>query len=159
MLYLVNISCLVLQKKKKRKPENADIACLMYKIMKNSKYDDALPISFHRNTDTCQGKSTKTKWTRRNYQAIISSQDVFDFVEHQEKDTYGLGNKLTFEKNNDNFVITWWPGVGAIVADGLAANRAFEQISDIMWYIPQFNTIVLKRNYWYSSLQLDQQQN
>ena len=82
MLSLVNISWLVVVKKKKRKLENADVAGLMYKTMKDSKCDVDLPIRFHRENDTCEGESTKTKWTKPNYQAIFSSKDVFDFVEH-----------------------------------------------------------------------------
>ena len=50
------------------------------------------------------------------------------------------------KKSSDNIAFTWRPGVWATVADRLAANRAFEQISDNMWYTPQFTTIVLKKN-------------
>ena len=40
--------------------------------------------------------------------------DVFVFAEHQEKDTYGLGYKLSFTRNKDEAAIDKAAGVADV---------------------------------------------
>ena len=54
--------------------------------------------------------------------------DFFGFAEHQEKGTYGLGNKLTFTKNSDN----------AVLNKGNAFNNANIKINSIDLYLPTY---------------------
>ena len=66
------------------------------------------------------------------YDVTIMLKDIFDFAEHQEKGTHGLGYKLTLTRNNDN----------AVLNKGNAINNAKIKTNSIdchiSHYIPSF---------------------
>ena len=69
--------------------------------------------------------------------------DVFDFAEHEEKTTYGLGSELTITKNVDNSVLN---RANATIVGKINANS-------IEWYVPHYTpsiphqAILLKQNH------------
>ena len=76
---------------------------------------------------------TNTKTTKGNYLVRIFLKDVFGFAEHQNKCTYGVGCKLTLQRNIDINVLS--QPAGANDAANLAlAGRII--IDDISLYVP-----------------------
>ena len=63
--------------------------------------------------------------------------DNFGFAEHQEKGTYGLGNRLTFTRNSDN----------ALLNKCNATNNAKIEINIIDWYVPHYTTTLAQEKY------------
>ena len=61
--------------------------------------------------------------------------DVFGFAEHQDNFTYGLGYKLTLQRNSDYHVLSH-PAQANDAANLALAGRVF--IDDISWYVPQY---------------------
>ena len=51
--------------------------------------------------------------------------DVFGFAEHQEKETFGLGNKIILTRNSDN----------AVLNKDNAINNAKNKINAIEWCV------------------------
>ena len=49
---------------------------------------------------------TRKKQTKGNYHVRIFSRNVFGFAEHHDNCTYGLGYKLTLQRNDDNHVLS-----------------------------------------------------
>ena len=99
------------------------------------------------------------KRTRGNFQVRSYLKDVFGFAEHQENAIYGLGYKLTLQRNSDKDVLGHRPG--ATAADRRFSSEAIRinRISDIRWYIPPYTPNDYNKNYCWSKLYLDQQQN
>ena len=62
--------------------------------------------------------------------------DVFGFVEHQEKATYGLGYKLTLTRNEDEAVID---KAGGIADAGI-------KIDHIHWDVPHYTPAMKEQN-------------
>ena len=58
--------------------------------------------------------------------------DVFDFAEHQEKATYGLGYKLKLTRNQGDAVID----KAAVIADARNKN------DHIHWYVPLYTPFI-----------------
>ena len=70
----------------------------MYKLITSSKDSNALFIGFDRSRNRRKDELALNKNIKSKYHLRIMLKDVFGFAEHQEKATYGLGNKLTLKK-------------------------------------------------------------
>ena len=80
---------------------------------------------------------TNDKTTKGDYQVRIYIRDTFDFAEHQDNCSYGLGYKLTLQRNSDNHVSSH--RAVATNADNLAlAGRVI--IEDRRCYVPHYTT-------------------
>ena len=64
---------------------------LMYKLITSAKDSDHLSIGFDRDRVRRQQKINSNKNIEDKFHVRIMLKDVFGFVEHQEKTTYGLG--------------------------------------------------------------------
>ena len=68
--------------------------------------------------------------------------DVFGFVEHQEKVTYGLGYKLTPTRNTDDAVIDKAAGI---------ADARFKT-DHIHWYVPHYIPSIQQQSILYNQI-------
>ena len=107
---------------------HAHIVCLMYKLINSARNTDDLSIGFDRDRNKRQRELTNNKNKKGKYHVTIMLKDVFGFVQHQGKGTYGLGYKLTLKPNNDN----------AVLNKGNAINNAKIKIDIIDWYVPPY---------------------
>ena len=78
----------------------------MHKLISSSRDSDDLSIGFHRSNAAPERTITNNKKTKGNYHVRIYLKDVFGFAEHQDNCTYGLGDKLTLQRNSDNHVLS-----------------------------------------------------
>ena len=85
--------------------DQAHIVSLMYKILTSSRGSDDLSIGFDRDRKRRKRELTNNKFLKGKYHMRIYLKDIFGFVEHQEKATYGLSYKLTLTRNSDNAVL------------------------------------------------------
>ena len=104
---------------------HALIVCLMYLLITNARNTDDLSNGFDRNRGRRQRGLTKNKNIKGNYHVTIMLKDIFGFVEHQEKGTYGLGYKMTLTRRSDN----------AVLNKANATNNAKIKINSIDWYV------------------------
>ena len=81
------------------------IVSLMYKLITTAKDMNDLSIGFDRDRTRRRNELTNNKNVKGKYHVRIYLLDVFVFVEHQEKATYGLGYKFTLTRNSDNAVL------------------------------------------------------
>ena len=81
------------------------IVSLMYKLITTAKRCDNLSIGFDRDRTRRRNELTNNKNIKGKYHVRIYLGDVFGFVEHQVKATYGLGYKLKLTRNSDNAVL------------------------------------------------------
>ena len=104
------------------------LVSLMYKLITSSKDSDDLSIGFDRSRNRRRDELALNKNIKGKYHFKILLKDVFGFAECQEKDTYGLGYKLTLTRNKDDGVID--------KANGIADARI--KIDHIHWYVPHY---------------------
>ena len=83
----------------------AHIVSLMYKSITSAKNTDDLSIDFDRSRDRRNEELTNDKNVKGEYQLTIMLKDVFDFAEHQEKATHGVGYELTLTRSKDDTVL------------------------------------------------------
>ena len=107
---------------------HAHLVSLMYKLITSSKNSDDLSIGFDRSSARRREEITNNKNVKENFHLRIMLRDIFGFAEHQEKDTYGLGYKLTLTRNKDEAVLDKVAGI----AD--ARNK----IDQIHWYVRHY---------------------
>ena len=60
--------------------------------------------------------------------------DIFGFAENQYNCAYGLGYKLTLQRNSDNHVLNHLGGTDA--ENFVLAGRVI--INDLSWYVPHY---------------------
>ena len=77
---------------------HAHIVSLMYKLITSRRGSDNFSIGFDRSRDRRQRELTSNKIIKGNYHVRLYLKDVFNFAEHQETGTFGLGYKLTLTK-------------------------------------------------------------
>ena len=82
------------------------------------------------------------KQTKGNSHLRIYLKDVFGFVEHHDNSTYGLGYKLTLQRNSDSHVLSH-PAQAKDAANLVLAGRVI--IDDISWYVPHFTPSVINQ--------------
>ena len=83
----------------------AHIVSLMYKLVTSATDTDDLSIGFDLSRDRRQRDLTNNKTQKGKYHVRIYLKVIFDFSEHQEKATYGIGYTLTLTRNTDNAVL------------------------------------------------------
>ena len=71
--------------------DHAHIACLMYKLITSSKYNDDLSIGFDRDPDRKQRELSNNKNIKGKHHVRIMLRDIFGNEQHQQKATYGPG--------------------------------------------------------------------
>ena len=108
---------------------HAHIVSLMYKLLTSSRDSDDLSIGFDRNRGRRKNELTNNKTIKGKYHIRIYLKDIFAYVEHQEKGTYGLGYKLTLTRNTDNAVLN---------KDNAVANGRVK-INSLDWYVPHYS--------------------
>ena len=106
--------------------DHAHIVSLMYKLLTSSRGSDDLSIGFDRDRNRRKRELTNKKNIKGKYHMRIYLKDIFGFVEHQEKATYGLGYKLTLTRASDNAVLN--------KTNATAFGKI--RINSIEWYVP-----------------------
>ena len=117
--------------------------CLMHELLSSSKDSDDLTIGFHRSNTTREQELTNNKTTKGSYHVRIYLKDVLGFVEHHDNCTFGLGYKLTLQRNSDNHVLSHPPQVDD---EGNLALAGRVIIDDISWYVPHYTPSVKNQN-------------
>ena len=111
----------------------------MHKLITSSRESDDLSIDFHRSTEFREKELTNIKITRGNYHVRNSSKDFFGFAEHQDNCTYGLGFKLTLQRNSDNHVLSHPAGANDAANLALAGRVIVDEIS---LYVPHHTSSI-----------------
>ena len=107
---------------------HSHIVSLMYKLVSSSKGSDYLSIGFDRSRNTRKGELAKSKNVKGKHHLRIMLKDVFGFVEHEEKATFGLGYNLILKRDRDDALID---KAGGIADAGI-------KIDHIHWYLPHY---------------------
>ena len=107
---------------------HAHFVSLMYKLITTAKDMNDLSIGFDRDRTRRRNELTNNKNIKGKYHVRIYLKDVFEFVEHQQKATYGLGYKLTLTRNTDN----------AVLNKDNATILGKVKINAIEWYVPHY---------------------
>ena len=94
---------------------------------------DDLSIGFHRRIEARERELTNNKTTKGNYHVRFFF-GIFGFAEHQNNCSYGLGFKLTLQRNSDNHVLSHRAETNA--ENFALAGRFF--IDDISLYVPHY---------------------
>ena len=89
----------------------AHIVFLRYKFLTSSRGSDDISIGFDHSCNRRRGELTSNRNVKVKFLVRIMLKDVFGFVEHQEKTTYGLGYKLTLRRNEDDDVVDKTAGI------------------------------------------------
>ena len=100
----------------------------MYKLITTAKGCDDLSIRFDRGRTRRRNELTNNKNIKGKCHVRIYLDDVFGFVEHQVKATYGLGYKLTLTRNSDNAVLN--------KADATKLGKV--EINAIEWHVRNY---------------------
>ena len=115
---------------------NAHIVSSMYRVITSSKDSDDLSIGFDRCCDTRRQELTNNKNFEGKYHIRNYLRDFFGFAEHQETATYGLGYKLTLERNTEN----------AVLNNHNAINNAKFEINALERYVPHYTPSLEEKN-------------
>ena len=86
--------------------DNALVVCLMHKLLSSSRDSDDLSIGYHGSNGARESELTNNKTTKGIYLVRNYSKDIFGDAEHQCNCSYGLGYKLTLQRNSDNFELS-----------------------------------------------------
>ena len=85
--------------------DKAHVICLFYNLLSSSRESVDLWIGFHRSIEALEKELINNKTTEGKYQVRIYLKDVFVFAKDQYNCTFGLGYKLTFQRNSDNYIL------------------------------------------------------
>ena len=108
---------------------HAHIVWLLYKLLTSSRRSDDLFIGFDRDRDRRRRELRNKKHIKGNFRVRIFLKDIFDFAEHQQKGTFGLGYRLTLTRSSDNAVLN---------KDNAISIGKFK-INAIEWYVPHYS--------------------
>ena len=129
--------------------DNAHVVCLKHKLLSSSRDSDDLSICFQRSNAVRERELTNNKSTYGNYHVRIYLKDVFGFAEHHDSCTYGLGNKVTLQRNSDNHVLSH-PAQANDAA--IVASAETVIIDDISWYVPHYTPSISNQNLMLSNI-------
>ena len=115
---------------------HALLVSLMYKLITSSKDSNDLSIGFDDIHNRRRDELAPNKHMKSKYHLKYMLKDIFGFVEHQDKATYGLGYKLTLTRNKDDGVID--------KAGGIAEARI--RIDHIHWYVPHYTLSIQRQS-------------
>ena len=104
---------------------NVHIVSLMFKLKTSARGIGGLSIGFDRDHRRRQQELTDNKNLNCIYYVRTMVKDVFGFVEHQEKTSFGLGCKLILTANKDDAVLNKASG----------KDDARIKIDNIEWYV------------------------
>ena len=110
------------------------LVSLLYKLITSSKNTDDLSLGFDGSPNRGKDELALNKSVKGKYQVRIMLKVIFDFAEHREKATYGLGYKLTL-RNKDEAVID--------KSEDIADART--KIDNIHWYVLHYTPSVTTR--------------
>ena len=116
--------------------DHAHIVCLLYKLITSARGSDDLSIGFDRDRGRRQLELTNNKNIKGKYHVRIYPEDVFGFAQQQEKETFGLGYKLTLTRNTDI----------AVSNKGNAINNGKIKIKAIEWYVSHYTPSFTQQN-------------
>ena len=103
------------------------IVSSMYELITSARDTDDLSIGFDR--DCARARELTNNINQEGkYHVRVMHRDIFGFVEHQEKATYGLGYKLTLTRNSDNCVFN----------KANATNNAKVKVYGFEWYVSHY---------------------
>ena len=108
---------------------HAHIVSLMYKLLTSSKDSEDSSIGFDRNRGRRKNELSNIKSIKGKFHIRIYLKDIFGFARHQEKETYGLGYKLTLTRYTDN----------AVLNKAAATNNGKVKINSFDCYIPHYS--------------------
>ena len=111
----------------------------MYKLLSSSRDSDELSIGFNRSNGVRKNELTNNKSTKGNYHVRIYLKDVFGFADYHDNCTYGLGYKLTLQRNSDNHELSH-PAQAHDAANLALAGRVI--INDKSLYVPHYTPSV-----------------
>ena len=114
----------------------------MYNLTKSKKGSDNLSIGFDHSSARRGEKITNNKNVKGKNHLRIMLRDVFGFIEHQEKATYGLGHKITLTRNKDEAVIDKVAGI----ADARIKGAHFH------WYVPHYTLSIQQQNILFNQI-------
>ena len=100
----------------------------MYKLLTSSRGREDLSIDFGRDRKRRQRELTNNKNQKSKNHVRFSLSDIFGFVEHQKRGTFGLVFKLTLTRNSDNCVLN----------KDNAINNGKIKGNAIDWYVPHY---------------------
>ena len=109
---------------------------MIYKLITNARDINELSVGFDCSRDRRQCELTNFKTQKGIFHLRIYLGDIFGFAEHQEKDTFGLGCKLTLTGNTDN----------AVLNKDNAINNAKTKNNAIKSYIPHYTPSLEQQN-------------
>ena len=108
----------------------------MYKFLSSSRGSDNLSVGFECDRNRRQRELSNNKTQKGKFHVRIYLKDVFGFAKDQEKDTYGLGYKITPTRNSYN----------AVLNKGNAINNGKIKIKAVEWYVPQYTPSVQQQS-------------
>ena len=115
---------------------HAHLVSLMYKLITSSKDSIDLSVGFDYSRNRRRDELALNKNIKGEYHVKIMLKDIFGFVEHQEKASYGLGYKLTLTRNKADAAID--------KADAIANARI--RIDNIHWYVPHYTPSIQQQS-------------
>ena len=115
---------------------HAHLVSLMYKLITSSKDSNDLSIGFDHSRNRRRDELAHNKNIKGKYHVKIMLKDVFGFVEHQQKATYGLGYKLTLTRNKDD----------AVIDKAVGITDARIRIVHIHWYVPHYTPSIQQQS-------------
>ena len=107
----------------------------MYNLTSSSRDSDDLSIGFNRSNGVRERELSNNKQTEGNFHVRNFLKDVFGLAAHHDSCTYGLGYKLTLQKNSYNHVLSHPAGAND-AANFALAGRVI--IDDIRLYVPHY---------------------
>ena len=111
---------------------HARIVSFLLKPIFSAKDTDDLSIRLIRDRSRRQVELTNNKYKSGKYHVRIMPKDVFGFVKHQEKATFGIGYKLTLTGNKEDSVLN--------KAEAITDARI--KINNIPWYLTYYTPFI-----------------
>ena len=125
------------------------VICLMHKLISSSRDSDELSIGSHRSNAVRERELTNNKTTKGNYHVRIYLKDILGFAEHHNFCTYGLGYKLTLQRNSDNHVLSHPAQANDAASVALAGSVVMD---DINWYVPHYTPSISNQKLMLSNI-------
>ena len=111
----------------------------MYKLSTSARGSDNLSVGFDPCRDRRKQELTNNKNIKGKYHVSIYLREVFGFAQWQDKETMGLGYKVSLTRNTDN----------AVLNKDNAVNNAEIKINSFAWYIPRYTPSIQQQSVLY----------